>query len=406
MLDLKANPDRLADGVVIEAKLDAAAARSPPCWSSAARCKRGDIVVAGDALGQGSRPAQRARASRSTRPARRCRSRCSASTARPRPGDALAVVENEARARELTAYRERVKREKAGGGLGHASLDQTDGQGQPTRTSRAAAGDQGRRAGLGRGHRRRAGEDRHRRGPRRACCTRAPARSARATSCWPRRSSAPIIGFNVRANAPGPRPGRTEGVEIRYYSIIYDLIDDIKGVLSGMLAPIQRETFLGNAEILQVFDITEASAASPAAGSPRASSARAPACGSSRDDVVVLEGTLQTLKRFKDEVNEVQVGQECGMAFESYDDIREGDVIEIFETEFGRAPAGLTPTAKTREARRSRRPHFPTTRQAQRSHHAGSALRDCCRPPVAHCVELPAGVARPFNTGIRLMRYD
>ena len=126
---------------------------------------------------------------------------------------------------------------------------------------------------------------------------------------------APILGFNVRASKQARELAEREGVEIRYYAIIYDLLDDIKGVLSGMLAPIQRETMLGNAEVLQVFEISKVGkvAGCRVTDGVVRKGARVRII---RDDVVMLElGTLQTLKRFKDEVNEVQSGQECGMNF-------------------------------------------------------------------------------------------
>ena len=146
-------------------------------------------------------------------------------------------------------------------------------------------------------------------------------------------SGAPILGFNVRASKQARDLAEREGVEIRYYAIIYDLLDDIKGVLSGMLAPIQRETFLGNAEVLQVFDISKVGkvAGCRVTEGVVRKGARVRII---REDVVVLElGTLQTLKRFKDEVNEVISGQECGMAFASFQDIKAGDVIECFTVE-------------------------------------------------------------------------
>ena len=146
-------------------------------------------------------------------------------------------------------------------------------------------------------------------------------------------AGAPILGFNVRASKQARDLAEREGVEIRYYAIIYDLLDDIKGVLSGMLAPIQRETFLGNAEVLQVFDISKVGkvAGCKVTEGVVRKGARVRIV---REDVVVLElGTLQTLKRFKDEVNEVQSGQECGMAFAGFQDIKVGDVIECFTVE-------------------------------------------------------------------------
>jgi translation initiation factor IF-2 len=146
-------------------------------------------------------------------------------------------------------------------------------------------------------------------------------------------SGAPILGFNVRASRQARDLAEREGVEIRYYAIIYDLIDDIRGVLSGMLAPVQRETFLGNAEVLQVFDITrvgKVAGCRVAEGTVR-KGARVRIV---REGVVVLElGVLQTLKRFKDEVSEVTAGQECGMAFQGFQDIKAGDFIECFTLE-------------------------------------------------------------------------
>ncbi len=146
-------------------------------------------------------------------------------------------------------------------------------------------------------------------------------------------AGAPILGFNVRASKQARDLAEREGVEIRYYSIIYDLLDDIKGVLSGMLAPLQRETFLGNAAVLQVFDISKIGKIAGCRVSEGVvrKGARVRII---RDDVVVLElGVLNTLKRFKDEVNEVTAGQECGMQFQGFQDIKEGDYIECFTVE-------------------------------------------------------------------------
>ena len=145
-------------------------------------------------------------------------------------------------------------------------------------------------------------------------------------------SKAPVIGFNVRANAPARNAANQKGVEIRYYSIIYDLIDDIKAAASGLLSAEVRENFIGYAEIREVFRVTgvgNVAGCLVTEGVAR----RSAGVRLLRDNVVIHEGTLKTLKRFKDEVREVQSGQECGMAFERYDDIRKGDVIEIFERE-------------------------------------------------------------------------
>jgi translation initiation factor IF-2 len=145
-------------------------------------------------------------------------------------------------------------------------------------------------------------------------------------------SGAPVIGFNVRANAPARAAANQKGVEIRYYSVIYDLVDDVKAAASGLLSAEVRETFIGYAEIKEVFKV---SGVGKVAGClvTEGVARRSAGVRLLRDDVVVHEGTLKTLKRFKDEVAEVISGQECGMAFENYEDIRQGDVIEIFTRE-------------------------------------------------------------------------
>src|SRR6202012_3255059 len=144
---------------------------------------------------------------------------------------------------------------------------------------------------------------------------------------------AAVIGFNVRADKLARERAKRDGVEIRYYNIIYNVVDDVKAVLSGMLAPEIREKFLGNAEVLEVFDISKVGRVAGCRvtdGVVR----KGAKIRTIRDGVVIQEmGTLQTLKRFKDEVNEVQSGQECGMAFPHFQDIKVGDVIECFTVE-------------------------------------------------------------------------
>ncbi len=145
-------------------------------------------------------------------------------------------------------------------------------------------------------------------------------------------SKAVIIGFNVRANRQACELAEREGIEIRYYNVIYDLVDDVKGVMSGMLAPERRETFIGNAEILEVFNISRVG---KVAGCRVVEGLVERGAGVRliRDHVVVHEGKLSTLKRFKDEVKDVPMGQECGMAFENYQDMRVGDTIECYRVE-------------------------------------------------------------------------
>ncbi len=145
-------------------------------------------------------------------------------------------------------------------------------------------------------------------------------------------SGAAVIGFNVRADKLARERAKRDGVEIRYYNIIYNVVDDVKAALSGMLAPELREKFLGNAEILEVFEITKVGKVAGCRVSEGVMR-RGAKVRLIRDNVVIHEGELSTLKRFKDEVREVQSGQECGMAFTNYQDMQKGDVIEAFEVE-------------------------------------------------------------------------
>ena len=331
VLDLKANPDRTAEGVVIEAKLDKGRGPVATVLVKRGTLKRGDIVVAGSSFG-------RVRALINERNEQLPEAGPSEPVEilgldeAPSPGDAFAVVENEARAREITDYRERVRREKAIAPVGAVSLTDmmskladkkakelqliikadVQGSAEAIVSSLEKLGTDEVRARIihsGAG-----------------AITESDVQLAKG-------SGAPIIGFNVRAGKQARDLAEREGVEIRYYAIIYDLLDDIKGVMSGMLSPIQRETFLGNAEILEVFDISKVG---KVAGC-RVTEGRVQKGARIRilrNDVVIQEmGILSTLKRFKDEVNEVVVGQECGMAFNGFQDIKPGDFIECFTVE-------------------------------------------------------------------------
>ncbi|HYE44857.1 MAG TPA: translation initiation factor IF-2, partial [Caulobacter sp.] len=334
LLDLKANPDRTAEGVVIEAKLDKGRGAVSTVLVKRGALKKGDIVVAGANYGRvrallNERGEQLAEAGPST-PVE-----ILGLDGAPIPGDAFAVVENEARARELTEYRQRVKREKAQvGGAAAAGASLADMMAKLTAKKVSELplvikGDvQGSVEAIS-GSLEKLGTDEVR--------ARIILQGAGAISesdvQLAKGAGAPIIGFNVRASAQARALAEREGVEIRYYSIIYDLIDDIKGVMSGMLSPIQRETFLGYARVLQVFDISKVgriAGCRVTEGVVR----RGAKVRIVRENVVVLElGTLQTLKRFKDEVAEVTNGMECGMHFQGFQDIREGDEIECFTVE-------------------------------------------------------------------------
>ncbi|WP_334160624.1 translation initiation factor IF-2 [Phenylobacterium sp.] len=331
ILDLKANPDRTADGVVIEAKLDRGRGAVSTVLVKRGTLKRGDIVVAGSNFG-------RVRALLNERGEQLDAAGPSVPVeilgldGTPDPGEPFAVVENEARARELTEYRTRVKREKAGAPVQGASLADMMAKLADKKVSELPviikADVQGSAEAIV------ASLDKLGTDEVRARIILSGAGAISESDVMlAKGAGSPILGFNVRASKQARDLAEREGVEIRYYAIIYDLIDDIKGVLSGMLAPIQRETFLGNAEVLQVFDITKVGrvAGCRVTDGVVRKGARVRII---RQDVVVLElGTLQTLKRFKDEVNEVQSGQECGMHFAGFQDIKAGDTIECFTLE-------------------------------------------------------------------------
>ncbi len=145
-------------------------------------------------------------------------------------------------------------------------------------------------------------------------------------------SGAAIIGFNVRAHKEAREAAERMGIEIRYYNVIYNLVDDVKKAMSGLLAPTLRETMLGNALVLEVFNVSKVGKVAGCRVTDgtveRGANVRL-----IRDNVVIHEGKLSQLKRFKDDVREVTAGQECGMAFENYQDMRQGDVIECYRVE-------------------------------------------------------------------------
>jgi translation initiation factor IF-2 len=332
VLDLKANPDRTADGVVIEAKLDKGRGAVSTVLVNRGTLKRGDIVVAGAQFGR-VRALLNERNEQLTEAGPATPVEILGLDGVPSPGEAFAVVENEARARELTEYRIRLKREKSLAPVGAgASMADMMAKLQDKKLKELPliikADVQGSaEAIIGSLDKMATDEVRAR------IILSGAGAISESDVMLAKGAGAPVIGFNVRASAQARALAEREGVEIRYYAIIYDLLDDIKGVLSGMLAPIQRETFLGNAEVLQAFDITKigkVAGCKVTEGVVR----KGAKVRIIRQDIVVLElGTLQTLKRFKDEVNEVPVGQECGMMFAGFQDIKVGDTIECFTVE-------------------------------------------------------------------------
>ncbi len=332
ILDLKANANRTAEGSVIEAQLDRGRGAVATVLVQKGTLRPGQIIVAGDEWG-------RVRALvddhgnhvKEAGPAMPVEILGLQGT--PQAGDKFAVVENEARAREISEYRQRLAREKAvaraAGSRG--SLEQMMTQLQVSGMKEfplLIKGDvQGSIEAI-------AGAlDKLATDEVRARIVHSGAGAITESDIsLAEASNAAIIGFNVRANPQARDAASRAGIEIRYYNIIYDLVDDVKAAMSGLLSPERRETFLGYAEIREVFNITKVGKVAGCQVTEgkveRGSGVRL-----LRDNVVIHEGKLKTLKRFKDEVSEVNTGQECGMAFENYEDIRKGDVIECFRVE-------------------------------------------------------------------------
>ena len=334
VLELKANPDRDADGVVIESQLDKGRGPVATVLVKRGTLKRGDIVVAGTQWGK-VRALVDERGQQLEKAGPSLPVEVLGLDGAPDPGEAFVVVDTEARAREITDYRVRSKRQVSGkaGAAARASLDQLltklkEGAIETSELPVVVKGDvQGSVEAISQSLDKLSTEE-----VRARVIHGAVGGISESDVLLAKSSEAPIFAFNVRANKQARDLAEKEGVEIRYYSVIYDLIDDVKATLSGMLAPEKRETFIGYAEILEVFNITKVG---KVAGCRITEGKVLRGCGVRllRDDVVIHEGKLKTLKRFKDEVNEVTSGMECGMAFERYDDIRQGDKIECFQVE-------------------------------------------------------------------------
>ncbi|WP_209507191.1 MULTISPECIES: translation initiation factor IF-2 [unclassified Ruegeria] len=331
ILELKANPDRAAQGAVIEAQLDVGRGPVATVLVQNGTLRQGDIFVVGEQYGK-VRALINDKGERVKEAGPSVPVEVLGLNGTPEAGDVLNVTETEAQAREIAAYREQAAKDKRAAAGAATTLEQlmqkakedenvtelpilmkADVQGSAEAIVQAMEkiGNEEVRvrvlhSGVG-------------------AITETDVGLAEA-------SGAPIFGFNVRANASARNTANQKGVEIRYYSVIYDLVDDVKAAASGLLSAEIREKFIGYAEIREVFKVTgvgKVAGCLVTEGVAR----RSAGVRLLRDNVVIHEGTLKTLKRFKDEVAEVQSGQECGMAFENYDDIRAGDVIEIFERE-------------------------------------------------------------------------
>jgi len=331
ILELKANNKRAAHGAVIEAQLDVGRGPVATVLVQNGTLKQGDIFVVGEQWGKVraliNDKNERVKAAGPSVPVE-----VLGLNGTPEAGDVLNVVETEAQAREISEYRENAAKEKRAAAGAGTSLEQlmakakedenvtempilvkADVQGSAEAIVQAMekiGNDEVKVRVLHYGV---------------GAITDTDVGLAEA-------SGAPVMGFNVRANASARNSANQKGVEIRYYSIIYDLVDDVKGAASGLLSAEIRENFIGYSKIKEVFKV---SGVGKVAGClvTEGVARRSAGVRLLRDDVVIHEGTLKTLKRFKDEVPEVQSGQECGMAFENYEDIRPDDVIEIFERE-------------------------------------------------------------------------
>ncbi|MFZ7092410.1 translation initiation factor IF-2 [Primorskyibacter sp. 2E233] len=331
ILELKANPDRAAQGAVIEAQLDVGRGPVATVLIQNGTLHQGDIFVVGEQYGK-VRALINDKGERVQEAGPSVPVEVLGLNGTPEAGDVLNVTETEAQAREIAEYRANVAKEKRAAAGAATTLEQlmqkakedenvselpilvkADVQGSAEAIVQAMekiGNDEVRvrvlHSGVG-------------------AITETDIGLAEA-------SGAPVFGFNVRANASARNTANQKGVEIRYYSVIYDLVDDVKAAASGLLSAEIRENFIGYANIKEVFKVTgvgKVAGCLVTEGIAR----RSAGVRLLRDNVVIHEGTLKTLKRFKDEVAEVQSGQECGMAFENYDDIRPGDVIEIFERE-------------------------------------------------------------------------
>ena len=331
ILELRANPNRNASGAVIEAKLDVGRGPIATVLVQNGTLNKGDIFVVGEQWGK-VRALINDKGERVDHAGPSVPVEVLGLSGTPSAGDTLNVVETEAQAREIADYRAKSAKDKRAAIGAATTLEQlmakakadqdvaelpiivkADVQGSAEAIVQAlekVGNDEVRVRVLSYGV---------------GAITDTDVSLAEASKC-------PIIGFNVRANASARNSAHQKGVEIRYYSIIYDLVDDIKAAASGLLKAEIRETFIGYAQIKEVFKVTgigQVAGCLVTEGVAR----RSAGVRLLRDNVVIHEGTLKTLKRFKDEVKEVISGQECGMAFERYEDIRAGDVIEIFERE-------------------------------------------------------------------------
>ncbi|WP_303979970.1 translation initiation factor IF-2 [Dongia mobilis] len=330
ILDLKSNPDRQAMGAVVEAKVERGRGTVATLLVQKGTLKVGDIFVAGAEWGR-VRALQddRGRTIETAGPATPVEVLGLQGT--PLAGDVFVVVDTEARAREITEFRLHRQREQLALTAGRSTLEKMFSRIQAGEAKEVPvvikADVQGSVEAIS-GSLRQLGTEE----VKARILHAAVGGINESDITLARASGGMIIGFNVRANPQAREMARRDHVDIRYYSIIYNVVDDIKAAMSGMLAPTLREKFLGNAEIREVFNVTKTGKVAGCMVT-EGMVKRGGKVRLLRDNVVIHEGTLKTLRRFKDEVREVKEGFECGMAFENYDNINKGDIIECFEME-------------------------------------------------------------------------
>jgi translation initiation factor IF-2 len=331
ILELKANPDRAAQGAVIEAKLDVGRGPVATVLVQNGTLRKGDIFVVGEQWGK-VRAMEDDKGARITEAGPSVPVEVLGLNGTPEAGDVLNVVDTEAQAREIAEYRAQVSKDKRAAAGAATTLEQLMANAKADESVNelpilVKADVQGSAEAIGQAMAKIGNDE-----VRVRVLHSGVGAITETDVVLAEASGAPIMGFNVRANASARSIANQKSVEIRYYSVIYDLVDDVKAAASGLLSAEIRENFIGYATIKDVFKVTgvgKVAGCLVTEGIAR----RSAGVRLLRDNVVIHEGTLKTLKRFKDEVAEVQSGQECGMAFENYDDIRADDVIEIFERE-------------------------------------------------------------------------
>ncbi|MCP5361719.1 MAG: translation initiation factor IF-2 [Hyphomicrobiales bacterium] len=325
VLELKANPNRKAAGYVIEAKVDKGKGNVATLLVQKGTLRPGDIVVAGMAWGKIRQIADdKGNILEEAGPATPVE--IQGLNSLPEAGDVFAITDTEKQAREITEFRQKKLRDvKAADNMKRLDTLFQQKADKKELTIIVKGDVQGSVEAIC-GSLEKLGTDEVSVKPVHS----AAGAISESDIMLAKTTNALIVGFNVRATAKAKELASQENIDLRYYSVIYDLVDDVKALLTGMLAPKIREEFLGNAEILEAFKISKVGKVAGCKVT-EGSVKRGAKVRLIRDGVVVHEGLLRTLKRFKDEVAEVKEGTECGMAFENYDNIQPGDIIEAFE---------------------------------------------------------------------------